>query len=350
MENQKITFLVTGGGGYLGCVMVPMLLEYGHNVIVLDRFFWGKDIFSPYCSDNLRLIEADTRSYPADYLRGVDVVIDLAALSNDALGEINPAITLDINYRARVRTAAIARNMGVKKYILASSCSVYGFNNNILNETSTPSPITTYAKASLLAENGILGLSDTNFCVTALRQGTLYGISPRMRFDLLLNTIVLSLFKNNIINVEGGRQWRPIVHVADSAAAFIKIAQIDPAVVNGQVFNVGSSRQNYQIKDLAQIIASTLNPKCVIITNIFQNDTRSYHVSFEKIEKLGIETKKTPYDGAMEVFKALQSKKISDTIHTKTIEWYKHLLSKDPEILHAKELKGLIADLLYESQ
>lgn len=349
MANRKITFLVTGGGGYLGSVMVPMLLNDGHKVIVLDRFFWGREIFSIYSPDALKLIEADTRSYPADYLRGVDVVVDLAALSNDPLGEINPAITLDINYRARVRTALMAKSMGVKKYLLASSCSVYGFSDNILDENSTPSPITTYAQASLLAERGVLELSDRNFCVTALRQGTLYGISPRMRFDLLLNTMTLSLFKNNRIMVEGGDQWRPIVHVADSAAAFVKMASADSSSINGQVFNLGSSRQNYRIKDLACIIASTLNPARTIIINAFKKDTRSYRVSFTKIEKLGIAMKRTPRDTAIEIFQTLQSGAISDIIQTRTIDWYKHLLSKNPEILYAKEPKRLITDLLHEN-
>lgn len=339
MAKRNTTFLITGGGGYLGSVMVPMLLEYGYNVKVIDRFFWDKNVFASNLSNNnLLLIQADTRSYKSDYLKNVDVVMDLAALSNDPIAELKPQLTFDINYEARVRTALMAKNMGVKKYILASSCSIYGFNDNILDETSKTLPKTTYASASLLAEKGVLQLSDNNFCVTVLRQGTLYGISPRMRFDLALNTMTLSLFQNNFINIQGGNQWRPIVHVEDAAAAFIKIAETQSHKINGEIFNVGSSEQNYQIKNLARLIISTIKPSSKIIISKDQNDLRSYRVSFEKIKNvIGYRTKKSPKTGAKEVYDALIKKQVKYGIHTKTIDWYKYLLSQDPKILDIKE-------------
>ena len=337
MRKENTTFFVTGGGGYLGSVLVPMLLEHGYSVKVLDRFFWGKNVLAPHLSNkNLLLIEADTRSYSPNYLKGSDVVIDLAALSNDPIGELNPKITLDINYLARVRTAKLAKKMGVKKYILASSCSVYGFRDNILNEASEAKPITTYARASLLAENGVLPLSSAHFSVTVLRQGTLYGLSPRMRFDMVLNTMALSIFKNNIIAVQGGLQWRPILHVEDAASAFAQIAKTEPRFINGEIFNVGNEEQNYQIKDLAKLIVSTIDPVAQIITQEIQSDFRSYHVSFEKIKQtIEYQTKKTPQDGVKEIYQALKTKQVIDTMQTKTIDWYKHLLSQNPNILNA---------------
>jgi len=335
IHNKKTVFLVMGGGGYLGSVMVPILLSIGYHVRVIDRFFWGKDVLSPH--ENLSLIEADTRSYPKTYLKDIDIIIDLASISNDYAAELKPQVTLDINYHARVRTALMAKKYGVKKYILASSCSVYGFGNEILDETSKPSPLTTYAKASLLAENATLQLSDNNFCVTVLRQGTLHGISPRMRFDLVLNTMTLSLFKNNFITIQDGNQWRPIVHVTDSARAFIQVAQTPMQKINGEVFNVGASEQNYQIRNLAQLVISNLDSTSKVIVQDNQSDSRSYQVSFEKLKHvIGYQTKKILRDGVREVYLGLKTNRITDSIQTRTVDWYKYLLSQDPYVLDIK--------------
>ncbi|MBP7006512.1 MAG: SDR family oxidoreductase [Candidatus Pacebacteria bacterium] len=335
MGKINTTFLITGGGGYLGSVLVPMLLVKGYKVIVIDRFFWGKEVFKKHLTDkNLFLIKKDTRAIQKKDLKDVDVVIDLASLSNDPTGEINPKNTLEINHLARVRTAKMAKLMGVKKYILASSCSVYGFRDAILDEKSKLSPITTYAKASALAEKDTLKLSNKKFSVTILRQGTLYGISPRMRFDLVVNTMVLSYFKDKHISVLGGEQWRPLLHVADSARAFIKVAEENEKNINGEIFNVGEDKQNYQIKNLAKLIAKTLDQNPKIAIENAQSDFRSYRVSFNKIHrKLGFKAKENPSKTAKELYKALKMDKVRFTLETKTLDWYKHLLSKNPKIL-----------------
>lgn len=326
----KDTFLITGGGGYLGSTLVPMLLEQGHQVKVLDRFFWSKEVLPSH--PNLILIEADSRNYPKSHLEGVNVVIDLAALSNDPIAELSPQTTYDVNYHARVRTATLAKAAGVKKYILASSCSVYGFQEGLLNEQSPTQPITTYAKASELAEKNVLPLADNHFCVTALRQGTLYGLSPRMRFDLVINTMTLSLFKDNHIIVHGGSQWRPILHVKDSARAFLFIASKESSFINRQIFNVGSTNQNYQIQDMAKLVLSHTKDASNVMIKSPQGDFRSYQVNFEKIANLGYQTLENPKDSAKEIYKALKESYVVDTLQTKTIEWYKHLLSKNPKL------------------
>ena len=344
MSQNSKTFFITGGGGYLGSVLVPMLLDLGHSVKVLDRFYWGQNIFDNYLSEHdinkskLLLIEGDSRTYTGGLLENVDILIDLAALSNDPIGELNPQRTLEINYKARVRTATLAKSKGVKKYLLASSCSVYGFRDELLTEESPKSPVTTYAKASSLTEQGTLKLADDNFSVTALRLGTLYGLSPRMRFDIVLNTMVLSLFKHQMIAVQGGQQWRPILHVRDAARAFINIAEAesfsDLETNNGRIFNVGSNDQNYQMHTLAKIITETINPDAQIIVQEAQTDFRSYKVSFERIQKmLGYSTEFTPQHAAQEIFEKLQNHSLIDTIQTKTIDWYKHLLAQNPTIL-----------------
>lgn len=321
--------LVTGGAGYIGSVLIPMLLNRGYKVRCLDRFFFGKETLKDVASDpNLRLIKDDIRWFNPKILEGIDVVMDLAALSNDPSGELDPAKTLDINHLGRVRVAKLSKEYGVKRYILASSCSVYGFREDmILDEKSPTNSLTTYAKSNLMAEKDVLLLSDSSFSVTVLRQATVYGLSPRMRFDLAINGMVLGLYKNKKIPVmRNGDQWRPFVHVKDTSKAFITIIESPREKVNGETFNVGSNEQNYQIHPLAKIIGSALHIP-LKIEWYGSPDKRSYRVSFNKIRQiLGFRPDYTPKEGALEVYEALESAKVTDSIKTKTVEWYKHLL------------------------
>lgn len=326
--------LVTGGGGFLGAVLIPMLLKRGYKVKVLDRFFFGKDTLEgvsahPKCT----IIEDDVRWYNGKALEGVYAVLDLAALANDLAGELNPERTMNINFRSRVRTATLAKAAGVKRYILASSCSVYGFQDKLLDETSRVSPITTYAKACVLAEEGTLALGSKDFIATALRQGTLYGLSPRMRFDLVINTMTLSLFKDEFLTVRGGTQWRPLVHVADSAMAFIAVLEADEDKIGGQIFNVGSTDHNFQIHDLADKVISACGMGYAV-QDKSELDARSYRVNCGKLHDiLDFSLTKKPEDGAREIFQALNEKKITDHQRTRTVDWYKKLLADDSLIL-----------------
>lgn len=337
MIGNNKTILVTGGAGYLGSVLVPLLLKRGYSVKVLDRFFFGKKTLVAYGSNkNCTLIEGDTRWHNKNIFKGVYAVIDLAALANDFLGELDPERTLNINYRARVRTATLAKEAGVKRYILASSCSVYGFRDGLLTEKSSVAPITTYAKANVLAEKNTLTLADNKFSVTALRQGTLYGISPRMRFDLVVNTMTLSYFKDGKIKIAGGNQWRPLINVEDSAKAFIKVLEAKKDKISGQIFNVCDNKQNFLIKKLGLLLGQAFNDsKAVTIEN--NKDRRSYKVSSKKIEKMiNYKTKKLPPHTAIQIYKELGVGSILDTPETKTLEWYKKLINKDPLILDRK--------------
>jgi len=321
--------LVTGGAGYIGSVMIPLLLERGYKVKCLDRFFFGKETLNDVIPDpNLELIKDDIRWFNPKILKGVDVVADLASLSNDPSGELDPSKTFDINYLGRVRVAKLSKEYGVKRYILASSCSVYGFREDMtLDENSPTKPLTTYAKSNLMAEKDVLALSDSSFTVTVLRQATVYGLSPRMRFDLAINGMVLGLFKNKQIPVmRNGDQWRPFIHIKDTAKAFVTVMENPEEKVNGEIFNVGSNEQNYQIHPLAEMIGEAL-PIPLKIEWYGSPDKRSYKVSFDKIKKiLKFRPDYTPKEGALEVYEALESGKVTDSLKTKTVEWYKHLL------------------------
>ena len=239
--------LVTGGGGYIGSTLIRLLLNEGYDVVVLDRLFFGRDPLKDV-EDQIKIVRDDVRWFDPKILEGIDAVFDLAALSNDPLGELDPSKTLEINYKGRVRVAKLAKKKGVNRYVLASSCSVYGFQDTILDENSNVNPLTTYAKANYLAEKDILPLADKNFTATALRQATVYGFSYRMRFDLAINAMVRALYLNGKLKVmRDGTQWRPFVHVKDTSRAFITVLEAEPELVNGQIFNVGSDEQNIQI-------------------------------------------------------------------------------------------------------
>jgi len=336
--------LVTGGAGYIGSILIPLLLGKGYEVKCLDRFFFGKEPLAKVSSNpSLELIRDDVRWFNPQTLKGIDAVIDLAALSNDPSGELDPAKTYDINYLGRVRVAKLSKEYGVKRYILASSCSIYGFREDtILDEKSVPNPLTTYAKANIMAEKDVLPLSDADFTVTVLRQATVYGLSQRMRFDLAINGMVLGLWKTKKIPVmRDGTQWRPFIHVKDAAKALITIMEAPSDKINGEIFNTGSNEQNYQIYPLAKMVGEAL-PISFEVEWYGSPDRRSYRVNFDKIRKaLGFRPDYTPKEGALEIYEALESGEVTDSIKTKTVEWYKHLLNT-----HAMMKEIIIRDTL----
>ena len=335
-----MNILVTGGAGYVGSNLIPELIKEGHHVKCLDRFFFGTNFLSSEkFKDHLELIRDDIRWFDPKILDDVELVFDLAALSNDPIGELNPQKTHEINYLGRVRVATESKKAGVKQYILASSASIYGQQEQIATETSTVHPITAYSKANRNAEIDVLKLHDKSFCVTVLRFSSLYGISPRMRFDISVNEMVLSLFKNKKIIVRGKNNQRPFLHVQDAVQAYKLMINTDLKKIGGEIFNVGDENQNYSIGKLAEIIADSIDVESELELGD-NNDHRSYAASSEKLRNLmNYKPTKTLQEGAIEIYKSLQSEEITDNTKTITLKWYQEIQS-NAELLKIHSING----------
>lgn len=334
--------LVSGAGGYIGTTLVPMLLDKGYAVRAIDRFFFGRGLLPE--DDRLEVVVEDSRKLVAEHFEGVDAVIDLVAISNDPSGELFQEATLQINRDSRLRSARLAKEAGARCYILPSSCSVYGFQegSDIADETSPTNPLTTYARANEMAEQGTLPLADERFCAVVLRQATVYGLSPRMRFDLAINGMTYGAWKTGRLPLmRDGTQWRPMVHVRDAARAQMFMLEADPAKVNGQIFNVGSADNTYQIGPLGDAVAACI-PREVEIEWYGDPDRRSYRVGFDKIEALGFRTEKTAADGIAEIYEALESGTVDKTNQTITLEWYKELVRWHGVIRRVEMYGGIV--------
>ena len=335
--------LVTGGAGYVGSVLIPSLIDKGFFVKCLDRFFFGAEFLSQKkFQKNIELIKDDIRWFDPTILNDVDFVLDLAALSNDPAGELNPSKTFEINHKGRTRVAKLSKEYGVKRYILASSASIYGQQDHIADEKSSVKPLTAYSKANYNAEIDNLLLNDESFTVTTLRFASVYGSSPRMRFDTAVNKMVLDAYNKRKISVSGRENKRPFVFIKDVVKAYFTVLNAKKEKIEGEIFNVGSNEQNYKMDDLANQIVDSIEKPCDID---FQetNDHRSYFATFEKIENiLGFKTDYGIKEGIREIYQALTGGVISDNIKTKTVEWYKHLLNNSED---SKKL--LVNDTLF---
>lgn len=307
--------LVIGGAGYLGTILTQKLLENSYKVRILDSFIYGERPIEQFKhNSDISIIKGDIRNIETviQALENIDCVILLAAIVGDPASKIRPSQTIQTNYLAAQMVAASCKLQNINRFVYTSTCSVYGVSDSILDENSSLNPVSLYARTKIASEQSILSLCNDNFSPTILRMSTLYGYSPRMRFDLVVNTMTLKAYQENKITVFGGNQWRPLLNVNDAANAFIKVLQADINKIKGKIYNVGSEQQNYKIKDLANIVSSSLGG-IPINTENSAIDARNYRVSFEKIRnELRFSVEHNVENAIQDIYDKLSSHKINN--------------------------------------
>jgi dTDP-4-amino-4,6-dideoxygalactose transaminase/nucleoside-diphosphate-sugar epimerase len=316
--------LVTGGAGYLGSVLVPTLLDEGYQVDVFDRMLFGPETLASVSEHpRLNLIQGDlTRLAEQNgFLEGVDTVIHLGGLSNDPSCDLKPELTQRVNFDATTELARRAARVGVRRFLFASSCSVYGSNPSpIVDEGSELHPVSLYAQKKAEAEHALMAMPSSGMVISALRMATLYGLSPRMRFDLAINLMVMNgVVRRSIYVLGGGQQWRPFLHVSDASQAFLTAIEAPSDVIDREVFNVGADEHNFKIGDLAWAVRDALPHLDIAVQTVPDDaDKRSYRVGFRKItSRLGYRPRADVTESILEISRAIQAGRLGDCSDTR---------------------------------
>ncbi len=279
--------LLTGHTGYLGTLMAPILTDAGHDVVGLDSGLFADCVLGE-APPSPPALTVDLRDVTADALAGFDAVVHMAALSNDPLGALAPEHTYDINHHASTRLARLAKEAGVERFVYASTCSVYGASgtDDVLDEDAPMKPVTPYAESKVRVEGDLVDMADADFVPVSMRNATAFGFSPRLRADIVLNNLIgHALLSNTIKVMSDGTPWRPLVHARDIAAGVVAALAAPADTVRAQAFNVGSTDNNVQVKDIADEVKRAVPAAELLITGETGGDPRSYRVDFTKIGK-----------------------------------------------------------------
>ena len=307
--------LVIGGAGYIGSALLPKLLEKGYHVRLLDLLLFGTEpIQAVIDHPNLEVLQADFRQVDrvVEAMRGIDAVIHLGALVGDPACALDEELTIEINVMATRMIAEVAKGSDVSRFIFASTCSVYGANDNLLDERSLSQPVSMYARSKLASEAVLAQMASERFSPVLLRFGTVYGISGRTRFDLVVNLLAAKACIDQRITVFGGDQWRPFLHVEDAAAALLKVLQAPRPVIHNQVFNIGSDAQNHTIQQVGEIVHQVV-PEAELLRQDLELDQRNYRVDFRKFDSMiGFSPRWTVEMGVRQVVSAVHSGRVSD--------------------------------------
>ena len=311
--------LLTGHCGYIGTLLGPMLLERGHDVFGLDSDIFRGSSFLDIRTQlkgrikDCRDVNAD--DLHPDHLAGFDAVLHLAGLSNDPLGDYQPHLTEEINFRASVKLAELAKAAGVKRFLFASSCSNYGAaGEDFLTEKAPFNPVTPYGESKVAVERAVAPMADENFSPTFLRASTAYGVSPRLRFDLVVNNLTAWAVSTGEVRLKSdGQSWRPIVHVEDIARAYVAILEADRADIHNEAFNVGSTTENYRIRDIAHLVQEVVPGSRVSFANDAAPDKRNYRVDCNYIARKlhGFKPQWTARRGIEELYDAFMRRNLT---------------------------------------